>query len=241
MIALVVGGVASGKSAWAQGLALRLAASLPWRADLPAPEEGGRPGRGAGLALAAEAGGEVLYVATMRDDGSAQARSRIERHRGLRAAGGFLLAEVPRGLEVAVAGGALGRPGGVALLEGAGTLLANELFPVGDPGARPGARDARRAASAVVRGTAALAGACRDLVVVSDDPFRGGPSGGGDAAEPAPETLLYLEALASVNRAIAGRSDLVVEVVFGLPHVVRAPGRPAPAGPAPAPCPRGSS
>lgn len=71
MIALVTGGASSGKSAYAEQLASRLAAC-----------------------------GTLLYIATMEDAGE-EAHARVARHRRLREGKGFATFECPRGLDTA--------------------------------------------------------------------------------------------------------------------------------------------
>ena len=53
---------------------------------------------------------------------------------------------------------------------------------------------------------------CSHLTIVTNEVFSGGKEYGG-------ETLTYLRLLAALNRELAARADLVVEVVCGLPDV----------------------
>ena len=69
MVALVIGGSGSGKSAWAEELA---------------------------CSLRAREGGPLLYLAAM-DPAGEEGRRRVERHRALRAGKGFLTLERPLG------------------------------------------------------------------------------------------------------------------------------------------------
>ena len=55
---------------------------------------------------------------------------------------------------------------------------------------------------------------CAHLTVVAEEVCAGGTDYAGD-------TLHYLEAMASLNRALARRADRVVEVVCGLPNVLK--------------------
>ncbi len=195
-LTLVFGGSGSGKSELAERLCVR------------ASRRDGAPAR-------------LTYVATMRDDGSREALRRVERHRRMRAGRGFETWEVPRDIagELRRAPGALSCPGaGVALLEGLGTLCANELFDAGAPAPlddpRTLARTAEGALGRALCGVWALRERCRDLVVVSDDLFRGSVPAQG-------ATRAYLEVLARANRAVAERADRVVEVVCGIPLWLR--------------------
>ena len=164
MLALILGGAASGKSEYAERLVLS------------------RPG-------------PHFYLATMEPWGE-EGQARVRKHRGSRSGRGFRTVE----RYVDLSGLSLPSDAGV-LLEDLGNLTANELF-------RPdgGGEDA------VTAGLAHLAKTCRNLIVVSNEIFSGGQDYGED-------TVRYLEALASLNRSLAARADLVVEVVCGLPDL----------------------
>ena len=55
---------------------------------------------------------------------------------------------------------------------------------------------------------------CRHLTIVTNEVFSGG-------AEYAGDTLSYLRQLALVNRTLAARADLVVELVAGCANVLK--------------------
>lgn len=141
--------------------------------------------------------GPRVYLATMEPP-DAESREKIERHRARRGAYGFLTVERPADL----AGAAIPE-GANALLEDLANLLANEMFS--PQGGGPGA---------VRRGLASLCERCANLTVVSNELFSGGADYGG-------ETLAYLRELARLNRELAARADLAVEVVCGLPCVLK--------------------
>lgn len=146
---------------------------------------------------AASLPGRRVYLATMEpwDD---ECRARIARHRLARAGRGF--ATVERYTDL---GGVSLPTGSSVLLECMSNLVANELYaPAGGGG------------DAVVRGVEALLPRCAHLTVVTNEVFSGGKDYAGD-------TLRYLETLARANRALALRADLVVEVVCGLPNVLK--------------------
>lgn len=88
------------------------------------------------------------------------------------------------------------------LLEGLGSLLSNELYTPEGGGLE-----------AVLRGVETLE-ECAHLTVVAEEVCTGGVDYAGD-------TLRYLEAMAGLNRALARRADRVVEVVCGLPNVLK--------------------
>ena len=146
---------------------------------------------------AASLPGGRVYLATMEpwDD---ECRARIARHRLARAGRGF--ATVERYTDL---GGVSLPAGSSVLLECMSNLVANELYaPAGGGG------------DAAVRGVEALLPRCAHLTVVTNEVFSGGKDYAGD-------TLRYLEALACVNRALARQADLVVEVVCGIPNVLK--------------------
>lgn len=138
-----------------------------------------------------------LYLATMQpfDD---ESRRRIARHRQQRAGRGFQTMECYGNLS-----SLLLPPRSSVLLEDLGNLLANERF---DPNG--GGVEAVRA------GLEHLLASAENLTVVTNEVFSGG-------SEYAGETLAYLRDLADVNRMLARQAELVVELVCGLPHVLK--------------------
>ena len=159
-------------------------------------------GAGSGKSAFAESlccrlSGRRVYLATMEalDE---ESRRRAEKHRRQRAPLGFETLECPRALEAAEI------PAGAnVLLEDLSNLLANEMFSPNGGGA-----DAVRAGlEHVLR--------CSDnLTIMTNDVF----SGGADYGE---ETRNYMRALAAFNRNLAARADMAVEVVCGLPNVLK--------------------
>ena len=165
MFTLVIGGSASGKSEYAEGLVLSQS-------------------------------GQRIYIATLYP-GDQECVARIEKHRLARADRGFETVECYTNL----AGLELPTDSNV-LLEGLGSLLSNELYTPEGGGVE-----------AVLRGIKSLE-RCAHLTVVAEEVCAGGSDYAGD-------TLRYLEAMASLNRALARRADRVVEVVCGLPNVLK--------------------
>lgn len=161
-------------------------------------------GSGSGKSLLAEGllekcAGPRLYIATMEPMDRESLR-RIERHRQQRAGKGFDTLECYKGLSEAAEG--LSPQDGI-LLECMSNLLANELFhPAG------GGREA------ALRGVDVLLTRCNDLIIVTNEVFSGGTEYEGD-------TMWYMKELAAVNRVLAQRADTVIEVVCGLPNVLK--------------------
>ena len=159
-------------------------------------------GAGSGKSAFAEAlvcrlPGKKLYLATMLPRG-AEAQTRIEKHRAQRAGRGFETLE--RGLDMEHAAIPAGAD---ILLEDLSNLLANEIF---DPAG--GGVDAAR------RGIEHLISESDNLTVVTNEIFS-------DGADYDVESLRYMRLLAELNREIAARADLAVELVCGLPNVLK--------------------
>lgn len=141
--------------------------------------------------------GRKIYLATMLPrDG--ESRRRVEKHRRQRAGRGFETLERGLGMENAQL-----PPEANVLLEDLSNYLANELYEPDGGGE-----------AAVRRGLRSLMAACENLTVVTNEVF----SGGADYTE---ESLCYLRVLAGLNRELAAHADLVVEVVCGLPNVLK--------------------
>ncbi len=141
-------------------------------------------------------GSPRFYIATMEPYGP-ESRARIVRHRSLREGKGFITIEKSLSLaDIDLP------PEAHVLLEDLSNLLANEMFSPGGGGA-----------AAAEEGVLSLCGRCKDLTVVTNEVFSGGADYEG-------ETDRFLRHLALMNRLIAQRADLVVEVVCGLTNIL---------------------
>ena len=140
-----------------------------------------------------------LYLACMQPFG-AEGNARIARHRAMRKDKGFLTVE--RYTDLA----SLALPArGAVLLEDLCNLAANEMFatePFSDP------------FEAVMRGVDALRLQCERLVVVTDEICS-------DGVAYDPSTEAYQKALGRINAAVAARADAVIEVVAGIPTLLK--------------------
>ena len=141
--------------------------------------------------------GERIYLATMTAT-DRESLAHIRRHRRMREGHSFVTLE--QGLNLA---GAKVPAGANVLLEDLSNLLANEMYSPDGGGA-----------DAAQEGIDVLRACCASLTVVSNDVF----SGGSDYGE---ESLRYVRELAKLNRLLAKEADLVVEVVCGLPNVLK--------------------
>ncbi len=194
MFTLVIGGAASGKSQYAEGLILA-AGPMPrvYIATMEPSDEECRARIRRHRALRARKGFETAECYT----GLA----------GLRLPGGGAVLLECMGNLVA---NELYSPAGAA----AGTNKTADTVPLAEYTAADKAAivqeglEAAAVKSAILRGIDMLRLRCRELVVVSNEVF----SGGRDYEE---GTLRYLRVLADVNRALAERADRVAEVVCG--------------------------
>ena len=154
--------------------------------------------------LSLEGGGPRIYIATMEPFGE-EARARIARHHALRRDRGFETIECYRNI------GSLRLPADSnVLLEDLGNLMANELFG-NDAAAVDEETDLPdRIAEEIEK----VFSDCAHMTIVTNEIFSGGKNYEG-------ETIIYLRALARLNRILAQRADYVVELVCGLPDVLK--------------------
>ena len=154
--------------------------------------------------LSLEGGGPRIYIATMEPFGE-EARARIARHHALRRDRGFETIECYRNI-----GSLLLPADSNVLLEDLGNLMANELFG-NDAAAVDEETDLPdRIAEEIEK----VFSDCAHMTIVTNEIFSGGNNYEG-------ETLIYLRALARLNRILAKRADYVVELVCGLPDVLK--------------------
>ncbi len=158
--------------------------------------------------LLAGMGEKRYYLATMRPDGE-ESRRRIKRHRDMRRGKGFFTIEQPRRIAGALAKMDAPEESSV-LLECLSNLAANEMFSDED-----GEACSEEALTAeICGGLWTLAQGVKNLVVVTNNVFE-------DGIRYEEETMKYLRVLAGVNRRLTERADFVVEVVAGIPVVLR--------------------
>lgn len=178
---LIMGGSGSGKSAYAEHVAVEKAKN----------------------------GTSLFYLATMQAYDE-EGQKKIERHRRQRYGKGFFTIEQPADIAEAVPKieAAAPKGGHIVLLECLSNLAANEMFreqTVQEPEAV-----SRKVTEEVCR----LNGAVEEMVIVTNNVFEDGVCY--DAT-----TIAYIRALGNVNAALADVADCVVEVVAGIPVMVR--------------------
>lgn len=204
MIALVIGGSGSGKSAYAEQMAVKAAGN-----------------------------GSLYYVATMQvyDE---EGKKKVERHQKMRAGKGFFTIEQPRKLEEAakkvatekvsagkVSAGkvaAEGVPAGkIVLLECMSNLVANEMFSEENLSAVMDEVKIKQLSHEIISGVTALQDSCDILIIVTNQIFE-------DGIRYDASTMAYIRLLGDVNRQIAERAEQVIEVVAGIPIFLKKDG-----------------
>lgn len=141
------------------------------------------------------------YLATMQvydEDG----RRKVDRHRRLRQGKGFETIERPRDV-----GHACQDPKAALLLECTSNLVANEMF-------QETVQDASWTVEKVCADLEQLRESVGRLIVVTNNVFEEGESCD-------PGTREYVRALAQINGWLTRTADRVVEVVVGIPIVIK--------------------
>ncbi len=150
--------------------------------------------------------GPCIYVATMEPFGR-EAQDRIARHHAMRRDRGFETLECYRNI-----GNISVPPSSRVLVEDLGNLAANELFGGDGFSEEEISSLPKRIAEEIEK----LRAGCAHLTIVTNEVFSGGKNYEGD-------TLTYMRVLAELGRILAARADFVVEVVCGLPDVLKGP------------------
>jgi adenosylcobinamide kinase/adenosylcobinamide-phosphate guanylyltransferase len=192
MLYLITGVSGSGKSEYAENLAVKLS----------------EPGR-------------LYYVATMEPYGE-EGQAKIERHHRLRAGKGFQTVECYRNIMQVIGQiGEERCADATILVETLSTLLANEMFPGGakvDTAQAAGlaeeaadvSRDKYDLADRLLSEISFISRQCKHLIVVTDEVFV-------DGFDYPPDTTEYMRQLGKANWELARRADEAVEVVYSLP------------------------
>lgn len=202
MLHIVYGGSASGKSSYAESIAMSL-----------------------------QGDGRLLYIATMypykwnTTEIDPETMQRINRHRAMRADKGFDTVECYRHVEHIVA-----KRQDVLLLECMSNLLANEMYleqDSDDGGLAETMSEVEKAgvgmsetlspvSKKIVQALVNLSTRVQDVVIVTNDVFSDGGSLTYDES-----TREYVKNLAEINCALARVAETVTEVVCGIPVIVK--------------------
>ncbi len=145
------------------------------------------------------------YLATMKVYDK-EIQQKVERHRRLRSGKGFLTIEQPIRIQKALEKMEAGSR--IALLECISNLTANEMFAEGE------GATANEVAQTVVQGITLLKEQTTHLVVVTNNVFEDGTIY--DEA-----TMAYIRAMSSINQKLAALADRMVEVIAGIPIMIK--------------------
>ncbi len=144
--------------------------------------------------------GPRYYLAAMQPYGE-EGEARIRKHRAMREGKGFETIE--RYTDYA----SLKLPSrGTALLECIANLTANEMFDPEGNRSDPVSR--------VLDGVDAVDRQCGTLIVITNDV-------GSDGTEYDASTKAYIDAIGHINAELASRADTVIEMVAGIPIVLK--------------------
>lgn len=157
--------------------------------------------------ISVELGGQSnkYYLATMKVYDK-EIQQKVERHRRLRSGKGFLTIEQPIRIQKALEKMEAGSR--IALLECISNLTANEMFAEGE------GATANEVAQTVVQGITLLKEQTTHLVVVTNNVFENGTIY--DEA-----TMAYIRAMGSINQKLAALADRMVEVIAGIPIMIK--------------------
>lgn len=193
MMVLVIGGSGSGKSAYAESLTDDLMKEEYTKGKVDA--------RGGVL----QAGCRKYYLATMKvfDE---EGRKKVERHRRLRSGKGFDTVEQSTDIHRAVE--KMETEKQIVLLECLSNLMANEMFSGEEPAA------AGQVVEKIMRGLEALKAQTTQLIVVTNNVFE-------DGIVYEETTMEYIRTMGELNRRLADQADQVVEVVAGIPVIIK--------------------
>lgn len=148
---------------------------------------------------------QKYYLVTMQVVDS-EGRKKVERHRTLRAGRGFLTIEQPADIYRAL--GKMRAEKRIVLLECIANLTANEMFSGGS------FKSAEQVSEKIIREIKMLREETAHLAVVSNTVFE-------DGTVYDEGTMVYLRAMGTVNQALAAMADCAVEIVAGIPVVIK--------------------
>ncbi len=152
--------------------------------------------------------GRKYYIATMRVF-NAEGQKKIERHRKLRSGKGFCTIEQPTDIGDAIEKmKESSERENTALLECMSNLAANEMFSGEVP------QDEEFVKEKIIQGIGHIYKSLKHLVIVTNNVFE-------DGRIYDETTMAYIRAMGSINETLASYADRVIEVVAGIPVVVK--------------------
>ena len=149
----------------------------------------------------------IYYLATMQVYGE-EGRKKVEHHIELRRGKGMLTIEQPR--EIVACLQKMQKGPKVALLEDLGNLVANEMFQNDGTVNSP-----EKLAEKIVTQLKMINANVTQLVIVSNNVFE-------DGIEYEEGTRNYILALGKIHQELAQEAEEVIEVVAGIPMVLKA-------------------
>lgn len=196
MMVLVVGGSGSGKSSYAEKVTVSLAQESV--KEITKPEN-------TSLSDLELHTAKKYYLATMQvfDD---EGRKKVDRHRKLRNGKGFFTIEQP--VRISSALEKMEDGDRAVLLECISNLTANEMF------SEKKAMTEIQVTENVIRDIKMLKEQTNHLVVVSNNVFE-------DGITYDETTTKYIRAMGKINQKLAALADRVVEVVEGIPVIIK--------------------
>lgn len=145
------------------------------------------------------------YIATMQVY-DAEGKKKVERHQRLRSGKGFLTIEQP--VDIEKVAGKMEEGEKTALLECISNLTANEMFLEKEP------ETEEVVTEKIVKEVAELNKELKHLVIVSNNVFE-------DGKVYDKTTMEYIRAMGRINERLAAMADEVIEVVAGIPLVLK--------------------
>jgi adenosylcobinamide kinase/adenosylcobinamide-phosphate guanylyltransferase len=148
------------------------------------------------------------YIATMQayDD---EAQQKIKRHRMLRSHKNFYTIEQPTNIQDATKNLKTGEARqSTALIECISNLTANEMFSEIEP------LDSKTVTDKIINGISILQEEFAHLVIVTNNVFEDGQTYD-------ETTMQYINAMGKINTKLAIMSDKVIEVVVGIPIIIK--------------------
>lgn len=148
----------------------------------------------------------IYYLATMQVYGE-EGRKKVERHIELRRGKGMLTIEQTR--EIADSIRQMQEGPRVVLLEDLGNLVANEMFQSDGTVNSP-----KMVAEKIVTQLKMISAKVSGLIIVSNNVFE-------DGIEYEEGTMNYIRALGEIHQKLTGEAEEVVEVVAGIPVILK--------------------
>jgi len=148
------------------------------------------------------------YIATMQVYGE-EGKEKVRRHRIMREGKGFITIE--QATNIQKAGEQMEHSSSVescALLECMSNLVANEMFAEGP------ARSPEEVQRKILCGIKGLRKTLKNLVIVTNNVFE-------DGIAYDETTMDYIKAIGCINQELAKMADKVIEVVVGIPVVLK--------------------